>query len=75
VEKSVIEMFLIGVSVRRIEDVTEALPELPAPSEGRGLCGVRLFITDACMGLLESLADLYPKSTWQRCIVLDTRAF
>jgi transposase-like protein len=35
----------------------------------RGLTGVRLFITDACMGLVESLADYYPESKWQRCIV------
>ena len=31
--------------------------------------GVRLFITDACMGLLESLAEYYPVSKWQRCMV------
>lgn len=35
----------------------------------RGLQGVRLFITDACMGLVESLADHFPKTKWQRCIV------
>ena len=35
----------------------------------RGLRGVRLFITDACMGLVESLADYYPESKWQRCMV------
>jgi len=35
----------------------------------RGLSGVRLFITDACMGLVESLAEYYPESKWQRCIV------
>jgi putative transposase len=35
----------------------------------RGLTGVRLFITDACMGLVESLAEFYPETKWQRCIV------
>lgn len=35
----------------------------------RGLRGVRLFITDACMGLVESLAEYYPDSKWQRCMV------
>lgn len=35
----------------------------------RGLTGVSLFITDACMGLVESLAEYYPESKWQRCIV------
>ena len=35
----------------------------------RGLKGVRLFITDACMGLVESLAEYYPQAKWQRCMV------
>jgi transposase-like protein len=35
----------------------------------RGLGGVRLFVTDACMGLVESLAEYYPESKWQRCMV------
>jgi putative transposase len=35
----------------------------------RGLTGVRLFITDACMGLVQSLAEFYPESKWQRCTV------
>jgi len=35
----------------------------------RGLTGVRLFITDACIGLVESLAEYYPKAKWQRCMV------
>ena len=35
----------------------------------RGLQGVRLFISDKCMGLVESLAEYYPESAWQRCTV------
>jgi len=35
----------------------------------RGLTGVRLFITDACIGLVESLADFFPETKWQRCTV------
>ncbi|HWU44551.1 MAG TPA: IS256 family transposase [Bdellovibrio sp.] len=35
----------------------------------RGLKGVRLFITDKCMGLVESLAEYYPQAFWQRCAV------
>lgn len=35
----------------------------------RGLAGVRLFITDACIGLVESLGEFYPKAKWQRCMV------
>ncbi len=35
----------------------------------RGLKGVRLFISDACIGLIESLGEYYPDSLWQRCAV------
>jgi len=35
----------------------------------RGLTGVRLFISDKCMGLVESLSEYYPESLWQRCTV------
>ncbi len=35
----------------------------------RGLMGVRLFVTDACLGLVEALAEFYPESKWQRCTV------
>jgi len=35
----------------------------------RGLTGVRLIISDACMGLVESAAEFYPKAQWQRCTV------
>src|SRR5438552_62123 len=35
----------------------------------RGLRGVQLFISDKCMGLVESLGDFYPEASWQRCVV------
>lgn len=35
----------------------------------RGLKGVRLFITDKCLGLVESLMEFYPEAAWQRCVV------
>jgi putative transposase len=153
VEEALIEMYLAGVSVRRVEDITEALwgtkvssgtvsklnkqiygkidlwrnrpikenypyvyldgivlkrswageiknvsvlvaigvsedgfREIIGVSEGakedkegwsnflkylkcRGLKNVKLFITDKCFGLVESLAEHFPKSRWQRCIV------
>ena len=153
VEEALIEMYLAGVSVRRVEDVTEALwgtrvsagvvsklnkqvyekieawrsspivgsypyvyldgivlkrcwadevrnvsilvafgvnedgyREILGAAEGakedkagwgsfiqslkaRGLSGVRLFISDKCMGLVESLAEYYPEAQWQRCTV------
>jgi len=153
VEEALIEMYLAGISVRRVEDITEALwgsrvsPStvsnlnrkvygriekwINAPIEGnfvyvfldgiwlkrcwagevknvsilvaigvdeqgyrqvlgikegakedkdswiafmrnlkeRGLSGVELFISDKCLGLVESLADFYPEAKWQRCVV------
>jgi transposase-like protein len=37
--------------------------------KSRGLKGVRLFVSDKCLGLVESLADFYPQAKWQRCVV------
>ena len=35
----------------------------------RGLQGVRLIVSDKCLGLVESLAEFYPGASWQRCAV------
>jgi len=35
----------------------------------RGLKGVELIVSDACMGLSESIGDFYPQARWQRCTV------
>ncbi|WP_406672201.1 IS256 family transposase [Natronospira sp.] len=35
----------------------------------RGLGEPRLVISDACMGLVEALGEIYPNSRWQRCVV------
>jgi transposase-like protein len=35
----------------------------------RGLKGVKLFITDKCLGLIEALGEFYPEASWQRCMV------
>ena len=35
----------------------------------RGLQGVRMIISDACIGLAESAAEFYPDAHWQRCTV------
>jgi transposase-like protein len=153
VEESMIEMYLAGVSVRRVEDITEALwgmrvspttvsnmnkkvyekieswrnrpiegkhpyvyldgtylkrswggeikniavlvaigvnsdgyREILGAAEGakedkegwtqfirhlkqRGLKGVKLIISDKCLGLVDSLGDFFPKADWQRCVV------
>ncbi len=69
----------IGVNsdgYRKILGVVEGHKEDKASWSGflrhlkeRGLRGVRLFITDACMGLVESLAEYYPETKGQRCMV------
>jgi transposase-like protein len=158
VEEALVEMYLAGVSVRRVEDITEALwgtrvspstvselnqkiyvkietwcnrpiegnhpyvfldglwlkcswggevrnvsllvaigvneegfREVLAVAEGskedkaswtaflrhlkeRGLKGVRLFVSDKCLGLVESLGEFYPEALWQRCAVHFYRA-
>ena len=35
----------------------------------RGLTGVQLVISDACLGLQAAIADCYPDAQWQRCVV------
>ncbi|TGL54563.1 IS256 family transposase [Leptospira kemamanensis] len=35
----------------------------------RGLTGVRLIISDKCLGLVESIPDFFPSADWQRCMV------
>ena len=35
----------------------------------RGLKGVRLVISDKCLGLVESLGECFPDARWQRCTV------
>ena len=35
----------------------------------RGLSGVKLFVSDKCLGLVENLAEFYPEASWQRCVV------
>ena len=37
--------------------------------KGRGLNGVRMFVSDKCLGLLEALGEFYPEAAWQRCVV------
>lgn len=37
--------------------------------KGRGLKGVRLVVSDKCLGLTESLGEFFPEASWQRCVV------
>ncbi len=77
--KNVSVLVAIGVDkdgFRRILGVQEGHKEDKSGWSGflehlkaRGLEGVRLIISDACMGLIESVADYYPDADWQRCTV------
>jgi transposase-like protein len=35
----------------------------------RGLKGVKLVISDKCLGLVEALGEFFPEAKWQRCVV------
>jgi transposase-like protein len=35
----------------------------------RGLKGVKLVVSDKCLGLVEALGEFYPEARWQRCVV------
>lgn len=37
--------------------------------KSRGLSGVRLAIGDHCLGLVESVAEVFPEAKYQRCVV------
>ena len=77
--KNVSVLAAIGVDsdgYRRILGVSEGHKEDKAGWQGflkelkkRGLTGVRLMISDACLGLVESIAEVYPDADWQRCAV------
>lgn len=41
--------------------------------KNRGLSGVRLVIGDKCLGMLESLEEVYPDAKYQRCTVHFSR--
>jgi len=37
--------------------------------KSRGLSGVRLVIGDRCLGMVESVAEVFPEAKYQRCVV------
>jgi transposase-like protein len=77
--RSVSVLVAIGVSAegyREILGVAEGMKEDAGSWRNflrhlkeRGLKGIRLVISDKCLGLVESLADFYPEAKWQRCVV------
>jgi len=77
--KNVSILIAIGVNAegyREVLGVAEGTKEDKASWQGflrylkeRGLRGVKLFIGDRCLGLVESLAEFYPEAAFQRCVV------
>jgi transposase-like protein len=59
---------ILGVAEGIKEDV-EGWRNFLRYLKGRGLNGVRLFISDKCLGLLEALGEFYPEAQRQRCMV------
>lgn len=37
--------------------------------KARGLKGVKLVVSDKCLGLVQAVAEFYPEAGWQRCVV------
>jgi transposase-like protein len=59
---------ILGVSEGHKEDKAGWLGFLKELKK-RGLQGVRLIISDACLGLVESVSEVFPDADWQRCVV------
>jgi len=59
---------LIGVAEGAKEDA-ESWREFLRHLKVRGLKGLKLVISDKCLGLLEVLGEFYPEALWQRCVV------
>ena len=59
---------ILGVAEGAKEDKASWVAFLRYLKE-RGLEGVKLFITDKCLGLIEALGEFYPEASWQRCMV------
>jgi transposase-like protein len=59
---------ILGVSEGHKEDKAGWLGFLKELKQ-RGLKGVRLIISDACIGLAEAAGEVFPDADWQRCAV------
>lgn len=59
---------VIGISDGAKEDKASWLAFL-RHLKSRGLDGTRLVVSDACLGLMEALREVFPNARWQRCTV------
>ena len=77
--KNVAVLVAIGVNQEGFRDILGVAEGQKEDKEGwssflrylkeRGLKCPRLFISDKCLGLVESIPDFYPEAKWQRCMV------
>jgi hypothetical protein len=58
---------IIGVAEGGREDAESWRGFLRSLKE-RGLKGVRLIVSDKCLGLVEALGEFFPEAQWQRCV-------
>ena len=59
---------ILGVAEGTKED-TESWRSFLRHLKERGLRGVRLVVSDKCLGLVEALGEFFPEASWQRCVV------
>ncbi len=59
---------ILGV-VEGVKEDTESWRNFLRHLKERGLQGVRLLVSDKCLGLVEAVGEFYPEATWQRCMV------
>jgi len=59
---------ILGVSEGGKEDA-ESWRQFLRELKERGLKGIRLAISDKCLGLVEALGETFPDAKWQRCVV------
>jgi transposase-like protein len=59
---------ILGVMEGAKED-TESWRAFVRHLKERGLRGVRLAVSDKCLGLVEALGECFPQARWQRCVV------
>jgi transposase-like protein len=59
---------ILGVMEGAKEDTASWRAFLRSLKE-RGLKGVRLVVSDKCLGLVEALGECFPEASWQRCVV------
>ena len=59
---------ILGVCEGAREDKTSWSVFLRSLKE-RGLAGVKLIVSDKCLGLVEAASEMFPQAIWQRCMV------